>query len=702
MDIICFLTVKEFGYIKVTCNHFNKLICHGMQSIIRMNRFWKIQSLRLCSSIPYNYNTNDWHTFYFQMYKILQFGDYHNAQHYKNLVQKYNQTLPIMIPTCTSSRPSMVNSGHGAGGGSMPALLSPPLWLDRNVNPAWVNDLSVQKNYYLIGTGLTDYAYFVSNNIKSENKNNRYDGDTFTHKQQQIKDFMERYGMKVKDLNRERFNSERFNQSLPIKLVTDDYGFDLQLIDLICYFDAQLVLDMLLLKNENDQDKDKKDKDKGNGGIYDVYYKFKPKHNVTSHPDAHLGKNFTDKYWLDALTLFYDYSAKHGSIKVFKYLIKRFGISSVRIVYLKDYILKHHPIRYMVGRVYEYALTNILVAAMEGGNDEIINEVLNHPKLQFVNINNKQKNSKDSKDSKESKDTEVELQEKLQQKSKLEKAKEKGKYDHEIVKIFKKDSDQYDGNYGACQLFIGYSNWKNVKISTIELIIDKFSKYINKSKRLKCPLHFLIECNKSSEYHRKILKTMLESSKIDVNVKNSQSYTPFLFACTKNTHKQIMKLLLESNRVDKFVKDKYNRNAIHLLLMDGRYQVVEQIYYFMKNKIDNDDDNSYSNDCSDVEDEENAKQQKDSLFDLFNSQETKNLTTPYILACRSLNKIKYITRRRFFELLIDECKVDTSIVDDKNLPGSHYVTYDDKLKKWLISHEKLDAINNSKIKKKRR
>ena len=150
----------------------------------------------------------------------------------------------------------------------------------------------------------------------------------------------------------------------------------------------------------------------------------------------------------------------------------------------------------------------------------------------------------------------------------------------------------------------------------------------------------MIECNQSSEFHLNILKTLLNSPHIDSNVTNYQDYTPFLFACSKNTDNKIIKQLMESKSVNVFAKDGFGRNAFHIAALYGHCKILAQLYQYINTNFN------------------------DKLYDFINEKDEWFGETPYVLVCRLHDHgewIKKDKRRKVFETLINVCKVDTTI-----------------------------------------
>ena len=150
-----------------------------------------------------------------------------------------------------------------------------------------------------------------------------------------------------------------------IKLITDDYGFDLQLIDLICKYNCCMVLDMLLLNKQYDIFEILKFDN------YNCNLKFAQKHNM-------------DKQFR-VIDLFFYYSVKYTSIKLFDYLAQRYG----------DEMKMKHGRFYNSIKMYDYYKTDrygglsqqwdnelklydhLLYIALEAASDTIVNHILN-------------------------------------------------------------------------------------------------------------------------------------------------------------------------------------------------------------------------------------------------------------------------------------------------------------------------------------
>ena len=351
VEIFFYLNIKEFASAKQICKDFNKLI----KDENRMNKFWKYQSKKICCSICDDYNTNNWHGFYSQIHTIVKQGNYYTASIYTSMIKR---------------------KGHHANNDIKP-------WLSRTVNPslvAWSTHLSCFGDNDL--ELLSSYAYFASIKTTKQIKeyvrqatalspycNCRYYYYRITAvSMSNTKDLI----MKLTDNGNIIIKLKHKNiESIPskygaIKLITDDYGFDLQLIDLICKYDCYMVLDMLLLNKQYDIFEILKFDN------YNCNLKFAQKHNM-------------DKQFR-VIDLFFYYSVKYTSIELFDYLAQRYGnemkMKHVRFynnVEMYDYY-KTDPYSYGGSKQWDNELQlcdHLLDIALKAANDTIVNHILN-------------------------------------------------------------------------------------------------------------------------------------------------------------------------------------------------------------------------------------------------------------------------------------------------------------------------------------
>ena len=342
VEIIFYLNIKEFASARQICKHFNKLI----KDPNRMNKFWKYQSKKLCCSISNEYNTNNWHEFYSQIHTILKKGNYYTASIYTAMIKRKGDRDDIS----NDAKP----------------------WLSRTINPSLVewSTLTWNSEYSDLEL-LSNNAYFASIKTKKRIK------ETIAYYYEEIIVSIS----KTKDLIMKLTDNDNGNMKLKrskniniesvtskhgaIKLITDDYGFDLQLIDLICKYDCYMVLDMLLLNKQ-----------------YDIF-------EIVKFDNYNYNSKFAQKHNMDkqfrVIDLFFCYSAKYASIKLFCYLVQRYG-DEMKIKHLRFYNNVKMYDYYKTSR-YGAVLKqwdnelqlydHLLYIALEGGSDKIVNHILN-------------------------------------------------------------------------------------------------------------------------------------------------------------------------------------------------------------------------------------------------------------------------------------------------------------------------------------
>ena len=220
----------------------------------------------------------------------------------------------------------------------------------------------------------------------------------------------------IRDLvkkTRSKIRLNHINYNLP------DFVFDEQLIDAICQCDTPLILDLVLCVCD---------------------------------------KNKNHKKMVNVLKKCFKTCVRYGSDNMCKY------------------ILQHVSSRDLVKNKHDKHDQEMLFDAMLGGNERVINMVLNDGSL------------------------------------------------------FEEKSAALQVKKDPIKLFSGFNHWdelsphKRISDKTFELIIDKFYQYLQQV------LYFLIDYNKCSDYHIHVLNQFVTSPKINVNIENVNNETPLIYA----------------------------------------------------------------------------------------------------------------------------------------------------------------------------
>ena len=733
IEIIYFSTMKDFIHLKEACIHLNTMMSSitTKHSNYRSNKLWEYKSKQLCCSIPFNYdpkNNFNWYIFYCQLYKIITFGDYYNANIYNNYKQFYSQNIK--------------NSFYHTDGEIMLSQ-----WLDRNINPSLYDDPDFDFNTDLINipasinpykmdntssavvSRLSRNAYFVSITTNEAIRELNPLGDDTAYLIKLKQAMIKQIGIRDFHSKSESIEDVLFSKygCKSIKFPTDDYGFDLQLIDLICKYDAHLVLNMLL-----------------SNPIYyyginytftkqvpGLYYKASGDYGDYGARDYGCGSNATNIIKFGVYQLLFHYSAKYGSDNVFNYMFNRYK-DELKLIYIKYY---NSPKSYLyLNNKGMYWFYHLFIAAMKGGNDIIINKVLQCMKLNetysdcvnFTTFEMHQTGTGTGVSGRQNM--------KITFESILNNI--NSNMYNRYINCNNTDSNNcsssFNSNYSIIYLFTGYKYWdklainKRIKTTTIDKVLTylgnekKTTLKFNENNQSNSLLHYLIDCHSEcgkrlnininkSEFYKDILNTIISHECIDINITNTSKQTPLMYAIANKLDIDIIKLFLhaskskseskskfksksnsnfnsnENSKLNLFCKDVNGQNLFHYAILTAKcnpneiindeytLNLLQLIYNYVDKSI-----------------HELESIARKSVSKLFNQQESNHGDTPYIQLCRICSSMDDKIRKKTFEYLINVCKVDVSIGNFQNLRGSDFIQCNNynEFKNWLVAQEK--------------
>ena len=370
-ETIYFLFAKDLINIKQTCTHFNTIFSTNNNNprLNKLNNFWKMECNRICNTIVQHYKTDDWYKLFVQIFKILKYGDYYHGNIFNSMILKIFKNYKGYPWLSREINPWDTNINSKCGF----ILLNIyrcgfKIWSD--ALDSYIDGLKyvqVEEPYYIKYD-----RYVATQSIKQSDKyicvydcihnknscmyayidiDNDEEMKMFQLSMSRGSDHTNFYRKYVRTSDQcpcEKCNiyqhdykhdfiecncgiykymlSNDIGMTIELTNGFDVYGFDLQLIDLICWYDTLSLLKMLLLHPK-----------------YDIFHVFELKSAS-----------------IETLTLFFHYSALYGSIHVFKYLFDNYT-DSIKLEYNI-----HGPKKY------------ILFVAKLGGNNQIFNMVINH------------------------------------------------------------------------------------------------------------------------------------------------------------------------------------------------------------------------------------------------------------------------------------------------------------------------------------
>jgi ankyrin repeat protein len=101
---------------------------------------------------------------------------------------------------------------------------------------------------------------------------------------------------------------------------------------------------------------------------------------------------------------------------------------------------------------------------------------------------------------------------------------------------------------------------------------DKINEVLGDTRLRRTPLSLAAETG-----HHKIIKLLLDSGKVDVDLKNTASGQSPLSWAARSGHEEVVRLLLDSDKVDPDSKDRLGRTPLLLAARSGHVQVVKQL-----------------------------------------------------------------------------------------------------------------------------